>query len=136
VIDDETAPVLCALALGARVEAAEKLQRLTGAQIQAKFAGMEMTDEVHWGDIYQRNGTLVTYSMGHKSVGTWSVRKDELCLNRGQESRAGCYEVWLAGKKVELRQQSSSLPLEGVLRSRPMGADPEQHGDAGGATRK
>jgi hypothetical protein len=45
--------------------AAEKFQKLTGAQIQARFAGMEMTDEVHWGDVYERTGTLRTYSMGH-----------------------------------------------------------------------
>jgi hypothetical protein len=25
------------------------------------------------------------------------------------------YEVWLSGKKVELREQTASFPLEGVL---------------------
>ena len=37
---------------------AEKFQKLTGSQIRAKFAGMEVTDEVHWRDIYERDGTL------------------------------------------------------------------------------
>ncbi len=40
------------------VSAEEKLQRLTGQQIRAKFAGMELTDEAHWGEVFERNGTL------------------------------------------------------------------------------
>jgi len=37
---------------------AEKFQRLTGSQIRPKFAGMEVTDEVRWRDIYERDSTL------------------------------------------------------------------------------
>jgi hypothetical protein len=94
--------------------AAPKFQKLTGPQIQAKIAGMEITDEVHWGDVYERNGTLTTYSMGHKSVGKWRVAKDALCIDRGKDD-GGCYQVWLSGKQVELRREGSTLPLEGVL---------------------
>ena len=32
-------------------------------------AGMEMTDEVHWGDLYQRNGGLITNEMGLEIAG-------------------------------------------------------------------
>jgi hypothetical protein len=94
--------------------AAEKLQKLSGSQIQAKFAGMEVTDDVHWADVYERGGTLRSFSMGRKSVGKWRVQKDELCIDRGKED-GGCFEVWLAGKNVELRRQGSTLPLQGVL---------------------
>jgi hypothetical protein len=94
--------------------AAEKFQKLSGAQIRAQLAGMEITDEVHWADVYGRDGTLTTFSMGNKSVGKWSVRNDELCHDRGKEFN-GCYQVWVSGKKVELRREGSSLPLEGVL---------------------
>src|SRR5215510_10494608 len=106
--------VLCAIALETRAESAEKLQRLTGAQIQARVAGMEITDEVHWADVFSANGTLTSYSMGRKSNGKWSVQKDELCIDRGKDD-GGCYQVWLAGKKVELRREGSTLPREGVL---------------------
>jgi hypothetical protein len=105
---------LCALALGTRAEAAEKFQKLSGSQIQAKVAGMEITDEVHWGDVFERNGMLVTYSMGRKSLGKWRVQKDELCPDRGKDD-GGCYQVWIAGKNVELRREGSMIPLEGVL---------------------
>jgi len=93
---------------------AEKFQKLSGSQIRAKLAEMEITDEVHWADVYGRDGTLTTFSMGNKSVGKWSVRNDELCHDRGKAFQ-GCYQVWVSGKKIELRREGSSLPLEGVL---------------------
>src|SRR6266516_8200194 len=97
------------------VSAEEKLQRLTGQQIRAKFAGMELTDEAHWGEVFERNGTLTITSMGHRSVGKWRIQKDQLCLDTGTEPGGGCYEVWLAGRNVELRNQASTTPLEAVL---------------------
>jgi hypothetical protein len=108
------AAALCVIALGARAESTEKFQRLTGVQIQARLAGMEITDETHWADVFAANGTLTSYSMGSKSSGKWHVQKDELCIDRGKDD-GGCYQVWLAGKKVELRREGSTLPLEGVL---------------------
>jgi hypothetical protein len=107
--------LVSAVTLGPIAQAEEKFQKLTGAQIQAKFAGMEMTDEVHWGDVYQRNGGLITNEMGHKTAGKWRVEKDHLCLDRSTELGSGCYEVWLSGKNVQLKSKESSLPLEGVL---------------------
>ena len=102
------------LAFQASVEAAEKFQKLSGPQIRAKLAGMEITDEAHWADVFAANGTLTTYSMGRKSSGKWRVQQDELCIDRGNDD-GGCYQVWVSGKKVELRREGSSLPLEGVL---------------------
>jgi hypothetical protein len=107
--------ILCTVAAGGHAQAEQKFQRLTGAQIQAKFGGMELTDEAHWGEVFERNGTLTITSMGHKSIGKWRVQRDQLCLDTGQEPGGGCYEVWASGKNVELRNQTSSLPLEGVL---------------------
>jgi hypothetical protein len=103
-------------AIGPGALAEDKFLKLTGAQIQARFPGMEMTDEVHWGDVYRRNGALITNEMGHKTTGKWRVLKDQLCLNRGKEMGSGCYEVWLSGKNVQLKNGESSVPLEGVLK--------------------
>jgi hypothetical protein len=103
------------VAISPDTRAEEKFQKLTGSQIQARLAGMELTDEVHWDDLYQPNGVLVTNEMGHKTIGKWRIQKDQLCLDRGRELGNGCYEVWLAGKNVQLRNNESSLPLEGVL---------------------
>jgi hypothetical protein len=92
----------------------EKFQKLNGSQIRSRFAGMEMTDGTHWADVFLSNGVLTTYAMGRKSSGKWDVQKDELCVDRGKDD-AGCYQVWLSGKNVELRHEGSSLPLEGIL---------------------
>jgi len=108
------AAIVGIFAIGLAVEGAEKFQKLNGSQIRAKLAGMEITDEAHWADVFATNGTLTSYSMGRKSTGKWKVQKDELCIDRGSDD-GGCYQVWLSGKKVELRREGSSLPLEGVL---------------------
>jgi len=110
---------LGAFAFASNVAAEQKLQKLTGAQIQAKFPGMELTDEAHWGEVFERNGTLTITSMGHKSFGKWRIQKDQLCLETGSEPGGGCYEVWLAGRNVELRNRASSTPLEAVLQKPP-----------------
>jgi hypothetical protein len=107
--------MLGAIAFERNAAAEQKFQKLTGAQIQAKFPGMELTDEAHWGEVFERNGTLTITSMGHKSVGKWRTQKDQLCLDTGKEPGGGCYEVWVSGKNVELRNQASSVPLEAVL---------------------
>ena len=103
------------ITLESNAAAEQKFQKLTGAQIQAKFPGMELTDEAHWGEVFERNGTLTITSMGHKSVGKWRIQKDQLCLDAGNEPGGGCYEVWVSGRNVELRNQASSLPLEAML---------------------
>ena len=102
--------------LASDASAEEKFHKLTGSQIRAKVAGMEITDEAHWYDVYERSGTLTSNQMGNKKIGKWRVQKDQLCLDL-KEKLAGCYEVWLSGKNIELRLEGSdSAELEGVLR--------------------
>lgn len=106
--------ILAAAVVGSNAAPAENFQKLAGAQIRAKLAGMELTDEVHWRDFYERNGTVTSSSMGRKRTGKWRVEKDQLCIEFGEEPPAKCYEVWLSGKNVELRREGL-LPLQGVL---------------------
>ena len=110
-----TTALLGVFAFQPTAAAEQKFQKLTGAQIQAKFPRMELTDEAHWGEVFEQNGTLTITSMGHKSVGKWRIQKDQLCLETGSEPGGGCYEVWLSGRNVELRNQASTTPLEAVL---------------------
>ena len=109
------------IALESNVAAQEKFQKLSGAQIQARFPGMELTDEAHWGEVFERNGTLTITSMGHKSVGKWRIQKNQLCLETGGEPGGGCYEVRLSGRNVELRSQASTTPMEAVLQKPALG---------------
>ena len=112
--------ILVALALAAlapiEVPAAEKFQRLTGPQIRARLVGKEITDGVHWADVFAPDGALTSYSMSRKTTGKWRIQKDELCIERGKDD-GDCYQVWLSGKNVQLRREGSDLPLEGLLQA-------------------
>ena len=74
---------------------------------------MELTDEAHWGEVFELNGTLTITSMGHKSAGKWRIQKDQLCLDTGNEPGGGCYEVWLSGRNVEAEKSDLECALGG-----------------------
>jgi hypothetical protein len=104
---------------GSSVLAEEKFQKLNGAQIRAKFAGMELTDEVHWYDLYERDGTASSSYMGRTRDGKWWVEKNQLCVELDKEEPVKCYDVRLSGNKVQMRAEGL-LPMDAVLRS-PLG---------------
>jgi hypothetical protein len=109
-----TMAVAAVAALASGTGAEEKLQKLSAGQIRAKIAGMELTDEVHWREVYGRGGTVTSDSMGRKRTGKWRVEKDQLCIEFDNEPSTKCYDVWMSGKKVELRGEGL-LPLQGVV---------------------
>jgi len=96
--------------------AKEKFRKLKGAQIRAKFSGRELTDEVHWYDFYDRNGTMLSSSMGKKREGKWWIDKDKLCIDVDKEAAVRCYDVLVSGNSVQLRGDGF-IPLDAVLRS-------------------
>lgn len=102
--------------IAAGVVAAENSLKLSGSQIRARFAGMQLTDEVHWRDVYERDGSLRSYTLGKKTVGRWVVEKDELCLYF-KEPDDGCYEVWLSGDRIEMKPSGLGLSIEGILQT-------------------
>jgi len=106
--------LLVVAALGSTAVTEEKFQKLTGGYIRARFGGMELTDNVHWRDLYQRNGTVMSTSMGRKRAGRWRVEQDQLCIELEGEPIPTCYDVWISGKEVELRSEGL-LPLRGTL---------------------
>ena len=96
--------------------AAANFKKLSGSQVRAKFTGLQFTDEVHWRDVYDRDGTLRSYSMGTKKIGKWAVEKDELCLYL-KEPDDGCYEVSLSGDRIEMKPTGLGLSIEGILQT-------------------
>src|SRR5262245_34907437 len=106
--------LLAVATLGSSATAEEKFQKLSGGQIRAKLGGMELTDNVHWRDLYQRNGTIISTSMGRNRTGKWRVEKDQLCIEFEKEPIPKCYDVWISGREVELRREDL-LPLQGTL---------------------
>jgi hypothetical protein len=108
------AATLASISVGAAT--AENSQKLSGSQIRARFAGMQLTDEVHFRDVYDRDGTLRSYSLGTKKVGKWAVEKDELCQYL-KEPDDGCYEVSRSGDRIEMKPSGLGLSIEGILQS-------------------
>ncbi len=108
------AATLSSISLEIGAAAAGGFQKLSGSQIRAKFGGMQLTDEVHWRDVYDRNGTLRSYSDGKVKVGKWAVEKDELCVYF-KEPDDGCYEVSLSGDRIEMKPTGLGLSIEGIL---------------------
>ena len=102
------------LGLDAGFVAAENLQKLTGAQIRARFAGMQLTAEVRYRLVYERDGTLRSVSLGVKKRGKWVVNKDQLCLYL-QEPDDGCFDVALFGKTFTLTPAGLGSSLDGIL---------------------
>jgi hypothetical protein len=94
--------------------AAENFKRLSGAQIRARVTGMQLTDEVHYRFVYDRDGTLRSYSMGIKKVGKWTVENDQLCLYF-REPDDGCYEVSLSGGQIEMKPSVLGGAIDGLL---------------------
>src|SRR6266853_3323606 len=103
-----------ALLAASGAAANEDFKKLSASQVRARLAGMELTDEVHWREAYERDGTFKSRGMGRTRVGKWRIQDDELCIDLGTETDSGCYEVWLAGKKVELRPTGRGLMVQGV----------------------
>jgi hypothetical protein len=94
---------------------ADSFRRLTGLQVRAAIAGMELTDQVHWVELYGTDGTVTSLAMGKKRVGKWQVDGDELCVEF--EDSADCFEVWQAGAKLRLKRSGTDgNPIEAVLR--------------------
>ncbi len=85
----------CALLATSDALAVEQFKKISGPQIRAKFSGMEVTDEVHWREAYERDGSFKSRSMGRTRIGKWLVQKDELCFDVGPGTDSGCYEVWI-----------------------------------------
>lgn len=102
--------------------AAESFRRLNGREISTRFSGMEMTDNVHWGLVFHKDGRLTAAELGGRitavpkgqQTGTWRVRNDEICLDQAG-SGPRCSQVWSAGANVQLRRQNEP-PQDGVLR--------------------
>jgi hypothetical protein len=108
------AVVVSLIAFAPDAIAAANAQRLSGVQIRARLVGMQMTDEVHYRFVYERDGTLKSFAMGVKKVGKWGVQKDELCLQLG-ENDDGCYTVTLRGEHIEMVPSGLGGPIDGII---------------------
>ncbi len=98
----------------AGAQATDAFRQLKGREIIAKFKGQEFTDEVHFAEVFNRDGTLTMISMGTRTAGKWHVSGDELCLLHA-EDKERCFSVWMSGRNVQLRQAGIDISEDGIL---------------------
>src|SRR4051812_18624419 len=84
--------------------AEETFQKLTGAQIRGRIAGMEVSDEVHWRDFYDRTGRVTSSSMGHQRTGK---RKTRFASSSSKRCRTVTM-CWYGGKRRDCNVKEPS----------------------------
>jgi hypothetical protein len=85
---------------------------------------MQFTDEMHWREVYEKDGTLRSDVMGRAHLGSWRIRGNEICIDFGNDGDKNCFEVWLQGSRVVMqRDAEDNYPIEGIL-ERPTDATP------------
>lgn len=107
--------LLTLLSLIATAASAGDLRRFSGMQISSKLTGMQFSDQVHWREVYEKNGALRNYEMGASRIGKWRVRSDELCIDLDKDGD-NCLQVWADGNRIVMRRDADdNYPIEGTL---------------------
>jgi hypothetical protein len=77
---------------------------------------MQFTDEVHWREVYERNGALRNYQMGRERAGKWHVENGRLCRAFPSENAGDCFDVWKDGNTLEMRRDAEDRnPIVGIV---------------------
>jgi hypothetical protein len=108
--------VCCALHAESFALAADKFKRLSSTEIRARIVGKVVTDESHWSDRFEPDGTLRAIDLGVLEPGTWKLNGNEMCVVRkAKKPVTECFEIWASGDEVEYRRDGITL-ASGVLR--------------------
>jgi hypothetical protein len=106
----------CALHIMGTVFAADNFRRLGSAEIRARIVGKVVTDESHWSDRFEPDGTLRAMELGRLKPGTWKLRNNEMCVTRkARKPVQECFEIWQSQDQIEYRRDGIALTT-GVLR--------------------
>jgi len=101
---------------GSSAVAAKHLRKLSQADIVAMLMGMQFTDGVNWREIFEEGGTVQRFDVDRVRIGTWHMRKNDLCIDFGADGDDNCFEVWIEGNEVVMQRDSEDpQPLKGFL---------------------
>lgn len=89
----------------------------------ARVVAREITDDFHWGEYYRSDGVLVLTDMGRRSLGRWRIERDLLCRRRDPVATGyECFQVWVSGDEVSLRQGEADRSFPIFIRRHEGGA--------------
>jgi hypothetical protein len=95
--------------------AADGFKRLYATEIRQRIVGNVVTDESHWSDRFESNGTLHAMELGQRKLGTWKLQGNEMCVMRkARKPIEECFEIWISKDNIEYRRDGITLTT-GVL---------------------
>ena len=99
------------------VHVADKLRHLSAKEIRSNIIGKVVTDESHWSDDFQIDGTLKVVDLGRHKMGAWRIEANELCLTINErQPPTQCFEIWMSHDLVQYHR-NGVMVAEGYLRS-------------------
>lgn len=115
---------LAVLSLGSVTDACaeDRFQRLKAAEIKTVLIGKTITDEYHWADVFNADGSLGGHQLGNAQTGSWKLNKSaEICVVRAtshkpKDDEPGCVEIWMRGNEIQYRRGRIVLS-EGILKN-------------------
>jgi len=97
--------------------AADTFRRLSAEEIRTRIVGRVITDQSHWSDRFNPDGTLKAVDLGVVKPGTWKLAGNEMCVVRkARLPVTECFEIWIRNDEIEYRRDGIVLTA-GVLRN-------------------
>ena len=106
----------CVLAFPAVGMTAEIYRRLPDAEIRATVTNMEIS-EAHFSEQYMADGTVRIVDLGSRVLGTWKVKAGQICIEAHKAEYSRCKEIWISGKKYQLRFPGDPVPFDVEIQS-------------------
>lgn len=94
----------------------QEFRRLNAAEIRGRVVGRDITDDAHWAEYYRSDGVLIIDDLGARRSGRWSVERDMLCTTNARAAPHRCWQVWLSGSEISLRERPQDSPPPAYLR--------------------
>ena len=88
---------------GAAIHAEDNFRMVGAKEIRAQVVGKDITDSSHWSMYLRPDGALLGEESGTRWSGTWKIQSNKLCLSNAGSKQLVCYEVRMAGEKINLR---------------------------------
>ncbi len=108
--------LLPALAWSAPALVQEGFKRLGEREIRERVIGKDIVDSYHWVTFPRSDGVLlIVDEAGRKQIGTWKIRKNELCMSTPNGKSLDCNEVWMSGDNIRLRARKNEETFDAIV---------------------
>jgi hypothetical protein len=93
----------------------ETFRMLGEKDIRATVVSKDITDGSHWSIYLRPDGAVVGAESGSRWTGTWNIQKNKLCMSNPGSKALDCYDVWVSGETISLRQKNDDDSFVGII---------------------